>query len=296
MSRAEIKRKFDEIVAFAEIEKFIDTPVKHYSSGMGLRLGFAVAAHLEPEILIVDEVLAVGDAAFQKKCLGKMNEVAGEGRTVLFVSHNTAAVQGLCERGIVLERGRLAFDGAVEAALEHYLMQGSLAAQGEVTLMPHSNRRSAATPILQSIRLTDSAGNAKPIFQSGEPLTIELTLAPPQPLNMPSIGIGVDDPSGVRLFSLVNRYAPSGLQIEQLAQPCRVLCQLAELPLLPGRYSLSLSVGTAEEPLMDAIDHAVFLEVEGGDALGIAKLPPAYLGRFLVRAAWQLHQTEAILP
>jgi lipopolysaccharide transport system ATP-binding protein len=296
MSRAEIKRKFDEIVAFAEIEKFIDTPVKHYSSGMGLRLGFAVAAHLEPEILIVDEVLAVGDAAFQKKCLGKMNEVAGEGRTVLFVSHNMAAVQGLCERGIVLERGRLAFDGAVEAALEHYLMQGSLAAQGEVTLMPHSNRRSAATPILQSIRLTDSAGNAKPIFQSGEPLTIELTLAPPQPLNMPSIGIGVDDPSGVRLFSLVNRYAPSGLQIEQIAQPCRVLCQLAELPLLPGRYSLSLSVGTAEEPLMDAIDHAVFLEVEGGDALGIAKLPPAYLGPFLVRAAWQLHQTEAILP
>jgi lipopolysaccharide transport system ATP-binding protein len=115
MSRAEIRRKFDEIVAFAEVEKFIDTPVKHYSSGMGLRLGFAVAAHLEPEILIVDEVLAVGDAAFQKKCLGKMSEVAGEGRTVLFVSHNTAAVQGLCERGIVLERGRLAFDGAVRS-------------------------------------------------------------------------------------------------------------------------------------------------------------------------------------
>lgn len=95
MSRAEIRRKFDEIVAFAEVEKFIDTPVKHYSSGMGLRLGFAVAAHLEPEILIVDEVLAVGDSAFQRKCLGKMGEVAGEGRTVLFVSHNMAAVQNL---------------------------------------------------------------------------------------------------------------------------------------------------------------------------------------------------------
>jgi lipopolysaccharide transport system ATP-binding protein len=296
MSRAEIKRKFDEIVAFAEVEQFIDTPVKHYSSGMGLRLGFAVAAHLEPEILIVDEVLAVGDAAFQKKCLGKMNEVAGEGRTVLFVSHNMAAVQGLCKRGIVLEKGRRAFDGAVEAALEHYLLQGSLAAHGEVRLVPHLNRRSAATPILQSIRLTDAAGNPKPLFQSGEPLTIELTLAPPLPLKAPSIGIGVDDPSGVRLFSLVNRYAPSGLQIEQIAQPCRVRCQLAELPLLPGRYSLSLSVGTAEEPLMDAIDHAVFLEVEGGDTLGIAKLPPAYLGRFLVRAAWQLHETEVSLP
>lgn len=140
MTRAEIRRKFDQIVAFAEVEPFIDTPVKHYSSGMGLRLGFAVAAHLEPEILIVDEVLAVGDAAFQQKCLGKMSEVAGEGRTVLFVSHNLAAVQGLCKRGIVLEQGRLTFDGAVEAALERYLMQGSLAAHGEVPLVPHPNR------------------------------------------------------------------------------------------------------------------------------------------------------------
>ncbi len=121
MSRAEIKRKFDEIVAFAEVEKFIDTPVKHYSSGMGLRLGFAVAAHLEPEILIVDEVLAVGDAAFQKKCLGKMGEVAGEGRTVLFVSHNMAAVQSLCERGIVLSAGQLVVDGAVSNAISTYL-------------------------------------------------------------------------------------------------------------------------------------------------------------------------------
>jgi len=108
MSREEIRRKFDEIVAFAEVEKFIDTPVKHYSSGMGLRLGFAVAAHLEPEILVVDEVLAVGDVAFQKKCLGKMSEVAGQGRTVLFVSHNMAAVNSLCSRGLLLESGSLA--------------------------------------------------------------------------------------------------------------------------------------------------------------------------------------------
>ena len=106
MRRAEIERKFDEIVAFAEIEKFLDTPVKRYSSGMYVRLAFAVAAHLEPEILLVDEVLAVGDAAFQKKCLGKMGEVAKEGRTVLFVSHNMAAVQSLCRSGIVLHRAR----------------------------------------------------------------------------------------------------------------------------------------------------------------------------------------------
>ena len=107
MSRAEIKRKFDEIVAFAEIEKFLDTPVKRYSSGMYVRLAFAVAAHLEPEILIVDEVLAVGDAQFQKKCLGKMEEVGNEGRTVLFVSHNMAMISGLCPRGMMLNEGNL---------------------------------------------------------------------------------------------------------------------------------------------------------------------------------------------
>src|SRR5260221_1535709 len=121
MGRQEIERKFDEIVAFAEIDKFIDTPVKYYSSGMGLRLGFAVAAHLEPEILIVDEVLAVGDAEFQKKCLGKMSEVAGGGRTVLFVSHNLAAVETLCARSIHLARGMVAIDGKTDEVIGTYI-------------------------------------------------------------------------------------------------------------------------------------------------------------------------------
>lgn len=121
MRRAEIDRKFEQIVSFAEVEQFIDTPVKHYSSGMGLRLGFAVAAHLEPEILIVDEVLAVGDAQFQKKCLGKMQDVAGAGRTILFVSHNLVAVQNLCSRAIWIDRGRIRNSGPVEWIVSQYL-------------------------------------------------------------------------------------------------------------------------------------------------------------------------------
>lgn len=121
MTRAEIRRKFDEIVAFAETEKFLDTPVKRYSSGMYVRLAFAVAAHLEPEILIVDEVLAVGDAEFQRKCLGKLRDVSQGGRTVLFVSHNMAAVQALCGRGVVLNHGRAIFDGRASEAVRHYL-------------------------------------------------------------------------------------------------------------------------------------------------------------------------------
>src|SRR5207253_1147884 len=121
MTRAEIRRKFDEIVAFAEVGKFLDTPVKHYSSGMYVRLAFAVAAHLEPEILILDEVLAVGDAAFQKKCLGKMGGVAKQGLTVLFVSHNMSAITSLCERVIVLEGGKIVFDGPTRTGVERYM-------------------------------------------------------------------------------------------------------------------------------------------------------------------------------
>jgi lipopolysaccharide transport system ATP-binding protein len=124
MHRAEIDRKLDEIVAFAEIEKFADTPVKHYSSGMYVRLAFAVAAHLEPEILLVDEVLAVGDAGFQRKCIGKLDEVAREGRTVLFVSHNMQAVSRLCSRGLLLDDGKIGFDGLPTAAISKYLDDG----------------------------------------------------------------------------------------------------------------------------------------------------------------------------
>lgn len=129
MSRTEINQKFDEIVAFAEVDKFLDTPVKRYSSGMQVRLAFAVAAHLEPEILLVDEVLAVGDAQFQKKCLGKMEEVAGEGRTVLFVSHNMGSISNLCSRSILLDKGELTFDGMTSEAIQTYLSE----LEGELT-------------------------------------------------------------------------------------------------------------------------------------------------------------------
>ena len=147
MSKAEINRKFDEIVAFAEIEKFLDTPVKRYSSGMYVRLAFAVAAHLEPEILIVDEVLAVGDAQFQKKCLGKMNEVSEQGRTVLFVSHNMAMISNLCRKGIVLDAGRMAFQaGAGPARLRWRwrLRPGRRAAGGRARLLCRCGRRGGA--------------------------------------------------------------------------------------------------------------------------------------------------------
>lgn len=173
MSSNEISRKFDEIVAFAEIEKFIDTPVKHYSSGMYVRLAFAVAAHLEPEILVVDEVLAVGDAAFQKKCLGKMSDVSRQGRTVLFVSHNMGAVRGLCTRAIMLQNGMVFCDEDVESVLQHYLSSGA---------ENHESRRvwtEEDAPVcdevsLQEIRVTDEEGRVMPSYDAKKPVRIEI--------------------------------------------------------------------------------------------------------------------------
>lgn len=161
MTKAEIRGKFDEIVAFSEIERFLDTPVKRYSSGMHVRLAFSVAAHLDPEILIVDEVLAVGDAAFQRKCLGKMGEAGREGRTVLFVSHNMSAVRQLCERGVVLDGGRKEFDGEVSHAIEHYQTRVLAdASEGVANPLQFDRPRTPVPAWLHSITLSDSSGMA----------------------------------------------------------------------------------------------------------------------------------------
>jgi lipopolysaccharide transport system ATP-binding protein len=177
MRRAEITRKFDEIVSFAGTEAFLDTPVKHYSSGMYMRLAFAVAAHLDPEILIVDEVLAVGDAAFQKKCLGKMGDVAKQGRTVLFVSHNLGAVRSLCTRGIVLSGGAMQFDGAVEEAIARYLASAADrgAQDGQVSF--GSGGLAFEDLAVLSVRLRNEAGEVRALFDAMEPITIEVEYA-----------------------------------------------------------------------------------------------------------------------
>ena len=174
MRRSEITRKFDEIVAFAGTEAFLDTPVKHYSSGMYMRLAFAVAAHLDPEILIVDEVLAVGDAAFQKKCLGKMGDVAKQGRTVLFVSHNLGAVRSLCTRGIVLSGGAMQFDGAVDEAIARYLSSAADrgAQDGQVTF--GSGGLAFDDLAVLSVRLRNQAGEVRALFDAMEPIAIDI--------------------------------------------------------------------------------------------------------------------------
>ena len=237
MSRAEIRRKFDEIVAFAEVEKFLDTPVKRYSSGMYVRLAFAVAAHLEPEILIVDEVLAVGDAAFQKKCLGKMQSVVhSHGRTILFVSHNMAALRRLCNRGIVLQQGRCVHEGNIESALAFYEANGGVSRGATRFRQPHKE----GSVTITSAVVRDAA-NSETSFVAGTPLQLEITLRSPTTLSGVTMGFTVSDRSGNAVFTSHHDDVTSGdLQLAEGTQSFAIA--IDPNLLLPGIYTVTVGV------------------------------------------------------
>jgi lipopolysaccharide transport system ATP-binding protein len=275
MRKAEIVSQFDEIVAFAELKKFLDTPVKHYSSGMHVRLGFAVAAHLNREILIVDEVLAVGDMAFQKKCLGKMGEVSRVGRTVLFVSHNMAAVENLCRRGIVVDGGRIAFEGTSKEAVVDYLgrVSGSRDSTGHIVdLTTASDRRFARIPLLKRLEFyTDDNRPLVKDLQIGARLQIKVHFELPELTAEFNVGIGFDNSYGQRVFT-----AQSQFQRDRRAQarvgPQTYLCDIPSLTVTPGEYSLRvwLEIDNAEA---DLINDAVRLRVIESDYYGTGKVP-----------------------
>ena len=223
MRRAEVQAKFDEIVEFAGVSRFIDTPVKRYSSGMQVRLAFAVAAHLEPEVLLVDEVLAVGDAEFQRKCLGKMEDVTREGRTILFVSHNMAAIRTLCPRTIVIEAGRVAYDGPTEQAVELYLESGDvehIAIASGAALARNLDEhlfQGVRYVEVDEVRLSDSAGTPRSEFQSDESITLTVSYRCHEPV--PGLQIVVDlvdenDTSLLRTETLDSSSASSGYLTE----------------------------------------------------------------------------------
>jgi lipopolysaccharide transport system ATP-binding protein len=285
MKRNEIGRRFDEIVSFAEIENFIDTPVKHYSSGMYMRLAFAVAAHLEPEVLLVDEVLAVGDVGFQKKCLGKMRDVGRQGRTVLLVSHNMGAVLNLCERVILITNGQVQYEGQTYEGVNSYHQLGYAMCEGEVDLSFHPARRPEALPLLKTIRLLDGSGAPKGRFMAGEKMMIEFTFDPVIHLANPQFGVGVEDSQGSRIFAVATYLANS--QLPPLRGPCKVTCHIEELILAPGRYILSLSAGEPDNTLLDALECAVAFEVDHGNYFGNGSNVTAGLGKILVRSRWE---------
>ncbi len=286
MTKAEIRRKFDEIVAFSEVEKFLDTPVKRYSSGMYVRLAFAVAAHLDPEILIVDEVLAVGDSQFQKKCLGKMRDVSTSGRTVLFVSHNMAAIVQLCTRGILLQAGTLAVDSDVSKVTGAYFSDAIETSSGEFDLSSHTARApQRSVPIIRRVRLCGQAGLPTTQLFPDEPCFIEIDYDSPETIRDPRWAIAVEDSQGRRIMTFASYF-----QEEQLPRSSRtgtIRCLLGSIGLGTGRYLLSVSVADQQRRLLDSIDGAGWFEVKWNNNFSNGEEYQSVFGPVLRQSKWE---------
>jgi len=290
MRKEEITRKFDEIVAFAEIEKFLDTPVKRYSSGMYVRLAFAVAAHLEPEILIVDEVLAVGDVQFQKKCLGKMKEVAtGGGRTVLFVSHNMAAVRSLCQRGVMLEGGRLTLDASAEECVARYVAG---AVDGELQAREVFSRPSCASIWMKSATIY-SNDEPSAVVPMGSDITLEVEFATEHPIQYPRLGIVIATAEGENLLGTSARYQPT-FELDEPVTGGTIRCKFGAVPLLARRYVVTLYFG---DHFCDShtVQSALTFEVTEQDLWGMGKAPPSRDSLMYWPAKFSFEPSEAAL-
>jgi lipopolysaccharide transport system ATP-binding protein len=286
MKKREIENKFDEIVTFAEVEKFIDTPVKHYSSGMYLRLAFAVAAHLDPEILLVDEVLAVGDAAFQKKCLGKMGDVAKEGRTVLFVSHNMAAIESFCDRCLLFVRGRLESAGNPSNVVAQYLTSDLGPNSGRSDLSFHPGRTSHSLPIMTEVAAFSDLDVPISSFRMGNPLSVQVRFFNgPKPMQ-PVLGIVFKSAQGMPLFGVNNRFV-GGYRFSEAVSKGTMTCDFEKLPLMPGLYFLDLYFGDQHQDY-DIIHEAISIEVLPADVFGTGQLPPSAAGPIFWAAKWAL--------
>jgi lipopolysaccharide transport system ATP-binding protein len=271
MRKAEIARKFDEIVAFAEIEEFIDTPVKHFSSGMYTRLAFAVAAHLEPEILLVDEILAVGDMAFQKKCLGKMGDVARRGRTVFFVSHNLPSVEALCSRCLLFSRGLLAGDGIVSEILLRYMTAELQPDGGTCPLVVHPGRRNSSVSIMTAVTLSEDNSGFSAAFKMGRRLIVSVSFGSERAFT-PVLSVTVKNMHGLAIIRANNQFI-GGFNFDQRQNSGTITCTFDKLPLLPGRYAIDLSLGDSFRDL-DVVNDAITFEVLPVDVFGTGKLPP----------------------
>ena len=267
MTKAEIRKKFDEIVAFAEVERFLDTPVKRYSSGMYVRLAFAVAAHLEPEILVVDEVLAVGDAEFQKKCLGKMKDVATGGRTVLFVSHQLSAVKSLCPKAIWLEKGKIQKEGKSSNTISEYLKAFSQIPQAEGSLRG-ARREGTGDVRFDSIVCEDGHGRQTFSIPSGENCKIITKVINTSGQKYADCSFSLDfyDELGSRV--LIFRTDTMGQLIPIDSRPLSISTTIETIPLAPGRYRVSLYIGKDAGDFYEFVENAANIQITEGDFFG----------------------------
>jgi lipopolysaccharide transport system ATP-binding protein len=284
MAKRDIDKKLDEIIDFSGVEKFLDTPVKRYSSGMKMRLAFAVAAHLEPEILIIDEVLAVGDAEFQSKCLGKMDDVARSGRTVLFVSHNMAAVENLCHRAILLRSGNITHDGAPSTIIHAYR---SHAAPGEHSLISLADRPAQSEGrkrLMTSVCLRDQHLNPASAFSPGENIVIDVQFEGLESPTSVVLGVVLRSESDAPVMCLDNRIVP-GFVLPTVIEGT-VRCVISSVSLAPGHFSLDLYLGDRHASI-DRAYRAVAFEINEADFYGSGKLPQIR-GVILGNGSWSM--------
>jgi lipopolysaccharide transport system ATP-binding protein len=269
MTRDEVRRKFDEIVDFSGVEKFIDTPVKRYSSGMYVRLAFAVAAHLDPEILVVDEVLAVGDAEFQKKCLGKMGDVAKEGRTVLFVSHNMGAIENLCSRTLLVQQGKLVMNAETRTVIDHYLATILDSAIDNVSLSHRIDRKGTGEIKLTSFHIENRQGSKVSAITTGDDLIMAFGYETKKGISLRNVDIGFSIHSITNnqiLCVLYSSYV--GHIFDEVPRSGVFQCQVAKFPLAPGRYRVGARVvvnGNEADWPQDGIG---YVDVESGNFYG----------------------------
>lgn len=283
MGKAEIKEKFDEIVDFAEVEKFLDTPVKRYSSGMYVRLAFAVAAHLEPEILIVDEVLAVGDSQFQKKCLGKMRAAGREGRTVLFVSHNMAAIEHLCSQCLLLDDGSIVDRGATSNVIASYLERFTHD-------MEETGRKEVGGAFIREIRLLNENREIASSFVMGRPFRVEVDTVDISP-NL-QVSLSLVTVFGMRVFTLNTGMVCNYGSKERLDEETFAL-EINELPLVPGQYYIEMSVAQKGVGRLEHLENIMTIEVVGQDIYGSGYKLNDHYGLVYVDGSWVVKNRES---
>ena len=288
MKHGEVEAKLDSIVEFAGVAQFLDTPIKRYSTGMRLRLGFAVAAHLDPDVLIVDEVLAVGDAGFQRKCLNTMEGLRSGGRTVLFVSHNMAAVENLCSRCIWIDGGQVRMDGAPREVIEAYMNTFASAREAMADLRSVKNRRGSGEIRYTGIEYLTPAGEPAQVVRSGDGLVIRLHYHADKPVNFPSFGLRIYSDLGTLVTDTSTWHHAIDIPLVPPGEGY-VDLHIDFLNLLPARYYLSLWITGAASPVHDNVEHCAELEVELANVYSSGRMLDSRSGIVFFPQRWKLH-------
>ncbi|MFH7017996.1 ABC transporter ATP-binding protein [Flavobacterium sp. FlaQc-47] len=285
MTKKEITSKLNEIIEFSGCERYIDTPVKRYSSGMTVRLAFAVAAFLEPEILVIDEVLAVGDAEFQKKAIGKMQDISREGgRTVLFVSHNMAAVKSLCTRGIVLENGTIKFNGDIEEALDVYLSNDNYT-EHSIIFDENTKRDGSGNMEFLSLEIRNQNNKLSNEFSIGDDLSIRFKLKNNSSETRSEVGIQIKSSDEMPIFHIMGRDSNFVLNHNSVIEEFEI--NIKDIRLFPGVYTISLtSNNTTGHQMFDSIENALSFQIMDGGKYTIRNLPRA-AGLFFLNPEWK---------